>query len=54
MLERFKRTGLRLVRLDPVRWERAPIRREALAVRFRSLPDEELLVQGFHAVLIRE
>jgi hypothetical protein len=28
-----------------------PLRRSALAVEFQGLPDEELMISGFHSVL---
>jgi hypothetical protein len=51
MLEIFSRAGFTVVKDEPAHWDRLPVRRQALASAFRSLPDEDLLVSGFTALL---
>jgi hypothetical protein len=51
MLEIFRRAGFTVVKDEPARWDRLPVRRQALASPFRSLPDEDLLISGFSALL---
>lgn len=51
MLEIFSHAGFAVVRDEPVQWDSLPVRRQALASAFRSLPDEDLLVSGFTALL---
>jgi SAM-dependent methyltransferase len=51
MLALFAGAGFTAEVLGAERWERPPVAREALAARFRSLPEDELLVSGFDVVL---
>jgi hypothetical protein len=51
MLEIFRRAGFTVVKDEPAHWDRLPVGRQALASAFRSLPDEDLLVSGFTALL---
>jgi Methyltransferase domain len=51
MLEIFRRAGFTVVKDEPAHWDRLPVRRQALASAFRSLPDEDLRVSGFTALL---
>ena len=51
LLEIFRRAGFTVVKDEPVHWDRLPVRRQALASAFRSLPDEDLLVSGFSVLL---
>ena len=51
MLEIFRRAGFAVVKDEPAHWDRLPVRRQELASAFRSLPDEDLLISGFTALL---
>jgi Methyltransferase domain len=51
MLEIFRHAGFTMVKDEPAHWDRLPVRRQALASAFRSLPDEDLLISGFTALL---
>ncbi|WP_026606748.1 methyltransferase domain-containing protein [Methylocapsa acidiphila] len=53
MISLFQQTGFQCDVPRVARWERLPIKRDALAERFRSMPDSELTVSGFDAVLRR-
>lgn len=51
MLRIFKQAGFNCQTTRKISWEFLPISRDALAVEFQQLPDEELLVRGFDVVL---
>lgn len=51
MLSIFKRAGFDCQIARKISWDILPISRDALAVKFQQLPEEELLVRGFDVVL---
>lgn len=51
MLAAFRGSGFETQLVDVRRWPSTPIAREKLAPEFRHLPEDDLLVSGFHAVL---
>ncbi|HEX5635068.1 MAG TPA: hypothetical protein VFX50_17615 [Gemmatimonadales bacterium] len=51
MLASFTRAGFRVEQVTPERWPAVPLARAALDPEFRDLPDDELRVMAFHAVL---
>lgn len=53
MLHRFERAGFEVEVIDVDRWDRLPTPRRKLAAEFAAIPDDELLVSGFDALLRR-
>ena len=51
MMRVFAAAGFSVERLVTSRFETLPLRRASLAAEFRSIPDEDLLVSGFHVVM---
>jgi len=51
MMRLFAAAGFSVERLITSRFESLPLRRASLAVEFRSLPEEDLMVSGFHVVM---
>jgi predicted SAM-dependent methyltransferase len=51
MLAMFKEAGFESEVVHLTRWDRLPTSRSKLDDRFRSLPDDELCVRGFHVIL---
>jgi SAM-dependent methyltransferase len=51
MIDLFGKAGFRVEVLDVDRWHSLPTPRRALHISFRSLPDEDLLISGFHVLL---
>lgn len=51
MLRIFKQAGFDCQTTRKITWDVLPIARDALAVEFQQLPDEDLLVRGFDVVL---
>ena len=51
MLDMFKEAGFESDVVKVKRWDRVPTLRSKLYGRFKELPDEELCVQSFHAIL---
>lgn len=51
MLTLFKEAGFEADVISAKRWDRLPTPRAKLSGHFQSLSDEELCVQGFHALL---
>lgn len=51
MLRHMRNAGFDVQVINVTRWDRLPTPREKLALEFRSLPEEDLLVSGFDVIL---
>lgn len=52
MLNHFAEAGFDVEVCEVNRWQTLPTSRKMLAVEFHSLPESDLLIQGFDVVLL--